>query len=98
MHLDHLFFQPSEASDFDCESEKATWAMSLLNYWITHPFKIANCNGFHFNAYPLGLQPNGTLHVFMMLYDPCSSMYIHYYDDLLLFLLFFILLFTLSLP
>ena len=50
------------------------------NYWITHPFKIANCNGFHFNAYPLGLQPNGTLRVFMMLYDLRSSMYIHYYD------------------
>ena len=25
---------------------------------------------------------NGTLHVFMMLYDLCSSMYTHYYDDI----------------
>ena len=82
MHLDHLFSQPFEASDFDCESEKATWAMSLVNYWITHLFKIANCNGFHFNAYPLGLQFNGTLCVFMMLYDPRSSVYIHHYDDI----------------
>ena len=82
MHPDHLFSQPSEASDFECELEKAIWAMSLVNYWITHPFKIANCNGFHFNAYPLGLQPNGTLRVFMILYDLHSSMYIHYYDDI----------------
>ena len=82
MHPDHLFSQPSEASDFDSESEKATWTMSLVNYWITHPFKIAYCNGFHFNAYPLGLQPNGNLRVFMMLFDPCSFMYIHYYDDI----------------
>ena len=82
MHLYHLFSQPSEASDFDCELERSLWAMSLINYWITHPFKIANCNGFHFNAYPLGLKPNSTLHVFMMLYDLHSSMYIHYYDDI----------------
>ena len=81
MHPDCLFSQPSEASDFDCKSEKAIWVMSLINYWITHPCKIANCNGFHFNAYPLGLQPNGTL-PFMMLYDLRSSLCIHYYDDI----------------
>ena len=82
MHPDHLFSQPSKASDFDCESEKAIWAMSSINYWITHPFKIANCNGLHFNAYPLGLQPNDNLRFFMMLFDLHSSMYIHYYDDI----------------
>ena len=43
---------------------------------------IQNCNGFHFNVYPLGLQPNGTLCVFMMLYDLHSYMYIHYHDDI----------------
>ena len=85
MHLDHLFSQPSEAFDFDCESKKAIWAMFLVNYWITHPFKIANCNGFHFNAYPLGLQSNGNLCIFMILYDLQSSMYIHYYDDINLY-------------
>ena len=82
MHLDCLFSQPSEASNFDCESEKAIRAMSLVNYWITHLFKIANCNGFHFNAYSLGLQSNGILHVFIMLYDLHTCMYIHYYDDI----------------
>ena len=56
--------------------------MSLVNYWITYPFKIANCNGFHFNVYLLGLQSNGNLCIFMMLYDLWSSMYIHYYDDI----------------
>ena len=81
MHPDHLFSQPPETSDFDCESEKAILAMSLVNYWIMHPFKIANCNGFHFNAYPLGLQSNSNLCVFMMLYDLRSSMYIHCYND-----------------
>ena len=75
-----LFSHPSETSD--CKSEKAIFAMSLVNYWIPLPFKIATCNGFHFNTYPLGLQPNSTLHVFMMLYDPRSFMYIHYYDDI----------------
>ena len=80
MHPDHLFSQPLETSDFDCESEKAIWVMSPINYWITHPFKITNCNGFHFNAYPLGLQPNGNLCIFIILYDPQSSMYVHCYD------------------
>ena len=56
--------------------------MSLVTYWITHPFKIVNCNGFHFNVYPLGLQANGTLCIFMMLYDSCKYMYIHEYDDI----------------
>ena len=36
-----------------------------------HAFKVANCNSFYFNAIPLGLSPNGTLHLFMVLYDPC---------------------------
>ena len=81
MHLDSLFWRPSEASDFDHTSDKVVWVMSLVDYWITHPFKIANCNGFHFNTYPLGLQPNGNLLIFMMLYDPHTSMYVHYYDD-----------------
>ena len=82
MHPDQLFSQPPEGSDFDCTSEKAIWAISLVTYWITHPFKIANCIGFHFNMYPLGLQANGTLCIFMMLYDPHNYMYIHKYDDI----------------
>ena len=83
MHPDQLFSQPPEVSDFDCTSKKAIWAISLMTYWITHPFKIANTNNrFHFNTYPLGLQANGTLRIFMMLYDPRNYMYIHKYDDI----------------
>ena len=40
--------------------------------------------GFYFNAYPLGLSPNGTLHLFMVLYDPHSKSYVHNHEDLCL--------------
>ena len=38
---------------------------------------IANCNGFHFNAYPLGLTPVGTLCLSMVLYDPHTETYVN---------------------
>ena len=49
------------------------------------PFKIANCNGFSFNACPLGLSPNGTLHLPMILYDPRTALYVHNNEDICLF-------------
>ena len=60
-------------------------AIALINYWITHAFKIANCNGFHFNACPLGLSLNGTLHLSMVLYDPRTTLYIHNNEDICMF-------------
>ena len=70
MQLYSLFSRPPRASKFDHTQDKAVWAMSLVDYWITHPFRIANCNGFYFTAYPLGLQSNGNLCILMMLFDP----------------------------
>ena len=45
---------------------------------------MANCNGFYFNAIPLGLSPNGTLHLFMILYDPRLTLYVSNHDDICL--------------
>ena len=52
---------------------------------LTHAFKVANCNGFYFNAYSLGLSPDGTLHLFMVLYDPRSTSYVHNHENICLF-------------
>ena len=65
---------------FDC----AIWAIPLVDYWLSHPFKVANCNGFYFNAYPLGLSSNGMLRLFMVLYDPRSMSYVHNHEDICL--------------
>ena len=66
MHLKFSFSKPVEVYNYDYTSYHAIWAIALVNYWVTHAFKVANCNGFYFNAHPLGLSPNGTLCLFMV--------------------------------
>ena len=85
MHPEFYFSKPAEAYNYDYSSDRAIWVIALVNYWVTHAFKIANCNGFHFNACPLGLSPNGTLCLSMMMYDPRTALYIHSYEDIHLF-------------
>ena len=70
--------------DYDHTSDRTIWAITLVHYWLTHAFKVANCNGFYFNTYPLGLLPSGTLHLFMVLYNPRSMSYVHNHEDLCL--------------
>ena len=74
-----------EVYNYDYTSDHAIWAIALVNYWVTHAFKVANCNGFYFNTYLLGLLPNGTLHLFMVLYNPRSMLYVHNNADICLF-------------
>ena len=71
--------------NYDYTSDRAIWAIALVNYWVTHAFKVTNCNGFYFNTYPLGLSPNGMLRLFMVLYDPHSMSYVHNNEDICLF-------------
>ena len=65
MHLEFSFSKVMNVYNYDHTSDHAIWAIALINYWLTHAFKVANCNGFYFNAYPLGLWPNGTSRLFM---------------------------------
>ena len=85
MHSKFSFSKTNEAYKYDYCSDHAIWAIALINYWVTHAFKIANCNGFHFNACPLGLSSNGTLYLSMMLYDACTTLYIHNKEDICMF-------------
>ena len=85
MHSQFSFSKLGEAYKYDSSSDHAVWAVALINYWVTHAFKIANCNGFCFNAYPLGISPNGTLHLTMILYDPHTALYIHNNEDTCMF-------------
>ena len=85
MHPESYFSKPAVAYNYDYSSDHAIWAIALINYWVTNVFKIANCNGFHFNVCSLGLSPNGTLCLSMMLYDPCNTLYIHNNEDICLF-------------
>ena len=66
-----------EGYNYDYSSDHAIWAISLVHYWCTQTFQVANCNGFCFNAYPLGLEPDGSLCLSMVLYDPRTKMYVH---------------------
>ena len=84
MHLNFYFSKTVDAYNYDYTSDRAIWAMALVNYWVTHAFKVANCNGFYFNAYSLGLSPNGTLHLFMILCDPCSVTYVNNNENICL--------------
>ena len=70
MHSKFSFSKTVDVYDYDHTSDRAIWAIALSHYWLTHAFKVANCNGFYFNAYPLGLSPSGTFCLFMVLYDP----------------------------
>ena len=85
MHSHFSAARTIEAYNYDYTSDCAIWAIALINYWATHAFKIANCNGFYFNAYPLGLSPNGTLRLSMVLYDPHTLPYVTTIEDICLF-------------
>ena len=85
MHSKFSFSKTNDAYKYDYSSDCAIWAITLINYWVTHAFKITNCNGFHFNVCPLGLSPNGTLCLSMMLYDPHTTLYIHNNEDICMF-------------
>ena len=82
MHLHFYFSRTVEAYNYDCTSDHAIWPISLVYHRSTHAFKLANCNGFYFNAYPLGLSPNGTLHLSMVLYDPRTMTYVNSNEDI----------------
>ena len=85
MHLHFYSSRTIEAYNYDYTSDRAIWAIALINYWITHAFKLANCNGFYFNTYPLGLSPNGKLRLSMVLYDPRTMTYVNSNEDICLF-------------
>ena len=70
MHSHFHYAKTLEAYNYDYSSDRAVWAISLVHFWCTHAFQVANCNGFYFTAYPLGLTPVGTLCLSMILYDP----------------------------
>ena len=84
MHSKFSFSKTVNIYNYDHPSDRAIWAITLVHYWLTHAFKVANCNGFYFNAYPLGLSPDGTLCLFMVLYNPCSMSYVHNHEDICL--------------
>ena len=84
MHSGFTFSKTADSYHYDHSSEKAIWAISLVGYWVTHAFKVANCNGFSFNAMPLGLSPSGTLRLFMILYDSHTNLYVSHYEDICL--------------
>ena len=77
MHSHFHYAKTFESYNYDYSSNRAIWAILLVNYWCTHVFQVANCNGFYFNAYPLGLVPNGSLCLSMILYNPCTETYVN---------------------
>ena len=77
MHSHFHHAKSLEAYNYDYSSHRAIWAISLVHFWCTHAFQVANCNGFYFNAYPLGLTPVGTLCLSMVLYDPRPETYVN---------------------
>ena len=84
MHLKFSFSKTVNVYNYDHTCDRAIWAIALVHYWLTHAFKVANCNEFYFSAYPLGLSPNSTLRLFMVLYDPRSMSYVHNHEDICL--------------
>ena len=77
MHSRFCYTKTLKSYDYDYSSDRAIWAISLVHYWCTHAFQVANCNGFSFNASPMGLEPNGSLYLSMILYDPRSETYVN---------------------
>ena len=77
MHSRFYYAKTLESYNYDYSSDRAIWAISLVHYWCTHAFQVANCNGFYFNASPMGLEPNGSLYLSMILYDPRTETYIN---------------------
>ena len=77
MHSHFHYAKTLVAYNYDDSSHRAIWAMSLVHYWCTHAFQVANCNGFYFNAYPLGLTPDGSLLFSMVLYNPHTEIHVN---------------------
>ena len=77
MHSHFRFAKMLEAYNYDYSSDHAIWAIALVHYWCTHAFQVAHCNGFYFNACPLGLTPDGTLCLSMVLYDLHTVSYVN---------------------
>ena len=77
MHSDLHFSKTLEAYNYDSLSDRAIWAIALVHYWCTHAFQVATCNDFYFNACPLGLTPDGTLCLSMVLCDPHTASYVN---------------------
>ena len=77
MHSHFHFSKTLEAYYYDYTSDRAIWAIALVHYWCTHAFQVTTYNGFYFNACPLGLSPDGTLGLSMVLYDPHSISYVN---------------------
>ena len=77
MHSHFHFSKTLEAYNYDYSSDCAIWATALVHYWCTHAFQVATCNGFYFNACPLGLTLDGTLCLSMVLYDPHTVSYVN---------------------
>ena len=77
MHSHFRYSKMLRAYNYDYSSDRAIWAIALAHYWCTHAFQVANCNGFYFNACPLGLTPDGTLCLSMVLYDPRTVTYVN---------------------
>ena len=75
MHSHFRYAKTLEAYNYDYSSNCAIWAISLVHYWCTHAFQVANWNDFCFNAYPLGLTPDGSLCLSLVLYDPYTETY-----------------------
>ena len=76
MHPKFYLSQPVEAYNYDHSSDCAIWATALVNYWVTHAFKLANCNGFYFNAC-FGFIPKWNVVSF---YDPIQSLHCSVYS------------------
>ena len=77
MHSRFCYTKTLKSYDYDYSSDHAIWAISLVHYWCTHAFQVANCKGFSFNASPMGLEPNGSLYLSMILHDPRSETYVN---------------------
>ena len=77
MHSHFHYAKTVKAYNYGYSSDCAIWAIALVHYWCTHAFQAANCNGFYFNASPLGLTPDGTLCLSMVLYDPRTVTYVN---------------------
>ena len=77
MHSHFHFSKTLEVYNYDYTSDRAIWAIALVHYWCTHAFQVATCNGFYFNAFPLGLTSDGTLGLSMVLYDLRTMSYVN---------------------
>ena len=77
MHSHFHFSKTFKAYNYGYTSDHVIWAITLVHYWCTHAFQVAIWNGFYFNACPLGLTPDGTLGLSMVLYDLRTVSYVN---------------------